>query len=197
MSGYPTCSGKLKNGSPCMSVVVSLKSANELEQMFCAYHARKAAELVPEALPKDPEADESRVTERESEAASASSSASAPLTADHPAAAAIADLAGKELWLLTCGKCNKSGPDALLQDAVQTALMEMSEERRQQDLQLGDLQREIASWPMGLHIALQYAGQKDPQVLADLMAKFGQQLSLDELGGVDGLAEWLRRSRKK
>jgi hypothetical protein len=63
--GYPTCSGRLKNGSPCMSVVVSLKSENELEQMYCAYHARKAAlQLVSasESAPKDPAADESRTS---------------------------------------------------------------------------------------------------------------------------------------
>jgi hypothetical protein len=85
VAAYPTCSGKPKNGSPCLSVVVSLKSDDELDQMYCAYHKRKAAELVLEPAPKDPDLDEGRVREGATDAISSVSGSSPP--ANDPAAA--------------------------------------------------------------------------------------------------------------
>jgi hypothetical protein len=46
-------------------------------------------------------------------------------------------------------------------------------------------------------MALQTIASKEPQLLVDLMNLNGYQHALEQLGGADGLLEWLRRSREE
>jgi hypothetical protein len=83
----------------------------------------------------------------------------------HPAAAALADLANKELWTWSCGKCGKKGTNEKAQDVASVALGALAEERRQQDMALSDLQLEVVSYPTELLIAIHNAGQRTPGCL--------------------------------
>jgi hypothetical protein len=186
---YPLCAGHLKNGTPCRSVVVSLKSEEPLLRIYCQFHAARAAAAV-DAQPKP---DEARDQEGQPEALDASS-ASGTFPSDTTLAV---DFAGKTLWLWHCNKCRKSAPDAVLQDAVRTALEELAEERKQQYQPLNDLQKAILSWPFGFHLALVEAARKDPERLVDLVGQglgrgYGHRLDPD--GGTEGVLKRLRRS---
>jgi hypothetical protein len=79
----------------------------------------------------------------------------------------LAEMATGNLWLLKYEKCGKNAPYGVLEDAVTTALTDLSEERARQELPLSQFQREIASWPTGLHMALLDMALSDPQVFAD------------------------------
>jgi hypothetical protein len=96
------------------------------------------------------------------------------------------------------GRPEPATPDATdderLEAAVEERLILMEEERYKQVAPLAEHEREILSWPMGAQLAVL---QLKPDELADVMAKRGLRHALDNLGGTEGLAEWLARSHEE
>jgi len=90
------------------------------------------------------------------------------------------------------GRPEPATPDATdderLEAAVEERLILMEEERYKQVAPLAEHEREILSWPMAAQLAVL---QLQPDELADVMAKRGLRHALDNLGGTEGLAEWL------
>lgn len=151
---YPLCAGRRKDGEPCRSVVVSLKSDEPLLRIYCAFHAARAAAAVDaEPAATDPGNDTPGEPEGQPGALASPSSAAA---------------------------ASGAFPS---DDADPLPVRSLS---RQDQL--------ILSWPAVLHFALEDTALNDPQALADLIVKRKMEGALKEIGGPEGLAEWLRRS---
>ena len=51
---YPRCTATLKNGSPCQSVVFSIRSDDELHRLYCQHHAQQAAAALEPPVEDEP-----------------------------------------------------------------------------------------------------------------------------------------------
>src|SRR5262249_40387739 len=91
---------------------------------------------------------------------------------------------------------NDLTPDEVerLEAAVDERPLFMKQERGKELAPPSEDEREVASWPPGAQSALL---RPAPEEIAELMSTRGFKHALDNIGGVAGLAEWLRRSRKE